>query len=49
MRTFLSRTLVLEIEGRWPWQGESSRTADALNVGMARPQAYAPTRQDAES
>jgi uncharacterized membrane protein len=23
IRTFLSWTLVLEIEGRWPWQGET--------------------------
>ncbi|QIG49421.1 DUF1622 domain-containing protein [Nordella sp. HKS 07] len=25
IRTFLSWTLVLEIEGRWPWQGSNSR------------------------
>ena len=26
VRTFLSWTLVLEIEGRWPWQRERSRS-----------------------
>jgi len=26
IRTFLSWTLVLEIEGRWPWQREKRRT-----------------------
>jgi uncharacterized membrane protein len=48
VRTFLSWTLVLEIEGRWPWQGEPSRSADALSVSMTGPQAYAPQRQGAE-
>lgn len=48
VRTFLSWTLVLEIEGRWPWQGEPSRSADALSVGMTSRQAYAPQRQGAE-
>ncbi len=28
IRTFLSWTLVLEIEGRWPWQRETMRHAD---------------------
>jgi uncharacterized membrane protein len=40
VRTFLSWTLVLEIEARWPWQGEPSRTADALNAGMTGLQAH---------
>jgi uncharacterized membrane protein len=48
VRTFLSWTLVLEIEGRWPWQGESSHAADALGVGPTGPQAYVPKRQGAE-
>src|SRR4051812_47052281 len=26
IRTFLSWTLILEIEGRWPWQGGKHRT-----------------------
>jgi hypothetical protein len=26
IRTFLSWTLVLEIEGRWPWQRDKHRT-----------------------
>jgi uncharacterized membrane protein len=29
VRTFLSWTLVLEIEGRWPWQRELAPVADA--------------------
>ena len=29
VRTFLSWTLVLEIEGRWPWQRELAPAADA--------------------
>lgn len=48
VRTFLSWTLVLEIEGRWPWQRDPSRTADALSAGMAGPQAYLPKRRGAE-
>jgi uncharacterized membrane protein len=34
VRTFLSWTLVLEIEGRWPW-----RAAAARDVGPPRPEA----------
>jgi uncharacterized membrane protein len=26
VRTFLSWSLVVEIEGRWPWQGKTGRT-----------------------
>ena len=48
VRTFLSWTLVLEIEGRWPWRAEPSRAADALGVGMTGPHAYVPKRQGAE-
>ncbi len=39
IRTFLGWTLILEIEGRWPWQSERSRSAhDAAPVlaGCAR-------------
>ena len=28
IRTFLSWSLVVEIEGRWPWQASAPRTAD---------------------
>ncbi len=48
VRTFLSWTLVLEIEGRWPWQGEPSRAADRLSVTATGRQAYVPQRQGAE-
>jgi hypothetical protein len=47
VRTFLSWTLVLEIEGRWPWQGEQLHAADALSIGMTGRQAYAPRREGA--
>lgn len=30
IRTFLSWTLVLEIEGRWPWQGSEESAAQEL-------------------
>ena len=48
VRTFLSWTLVLEIERRWPWQGEKLRAADAWRSSMTGPQAYATRRQGAE-
>jgi len=34
VRTFLSWTLVLEIEGRWPWQREVSGVGPANDAGM---------------
>jgi uncharacterized membrane protein len=34
VRTFLSWTLVLEIEGRWPWQRQASRPASGVGLGM---------------
>ena len=37
VRTFLSWTLVLEIEGRWPWQREA-----AAGIGSDRPIAVRP-------
>lgn len=49
VRTFLSWTLVLEIEGRWPWQGQPDRRAGALSMGTIGPQAYAPGRRSAET
>lgn len=45
VRTFLSWTLVLEIEGQWPWRMESSRAADAVGVDLTGSHAYAPKRQ----
>jgi uncharacterized membrane protein len=35
VRTFLSWTLVLEIEGRWPWQRHASRPASGIGPGIA--------------
>ena|SRR5438093_6362277 len=35
VRTFLSWTLVLEIEGRWPWQREASGVGPANDAGIA--------------
>jgi uncharacterized membrane protein len=29
IRTFLSWSLILEVEGRWPWQGEERPSGDA--------------------
>jgi uncharacterized membrane protein len=48
VRTFLSWTLALELEGRWPWRTEPSRAADALSVAMTGAQAYVPKRRTAE-
>lgn len=36
VRTFLAWTLVLEIEGRWPWQSERRRSALAADGPIAR-------------
>src|SRR6185437_2247989 len=36
VRTFLSWTLSLEIEGRWPWQREPSLARDQLTGGSER-------------
>jgi uncharacterized membrane protein len=36
VRTFLAWTLVLEIEGRWPWQGERRQSALAADGPAAR-------------
>ena len=33
VRTFLSWTLVLEIEGRWPWQREPSPMSSRAHAG----------------
>jgi uncharacterized membrane protein len=38
VRTFLSWTLVLEIEGRWPWQRELLPMRIARDPGAARPE-----------
>jgi uncharacterized membrane protein len=38
VRTFLSWTLVLEIEGRWPWQREPLPMRIARDPGAARPE-----------
>ena len=37
IRTFLSWTLVLEIEGSWPWQRRSDRRVAPNNDGVTRP------------
>jgi uncharacterized membrane protein len=37
VRTFLSWTLVLEIEGRWPWRREFPSTNDARQTDNAAP------------
>jgi len=36
VRTFLSWTLSLEIEGRWPWQGEPSLARDQRTGSIER-------------
>jgi hypothetical protein len=41
VRTFLSWTLVLEIEGRWPWQREASPQLRPARPGVG---AQEPTR-----
>jgi hypothetical protein len=46
--TSARRTIVLDIEGRWRWHGESLRAADAVVVSKTRPQAYAMRGQGAE-
>jgi len=33
VRTFLSWTLVLEIDGRWPWQREPSPMSSRVHAG----------------
>lgn len=35
VRTFLGWTLILEIEGRWPWQSERHRPAPDADVPLA--------------
>ena len=42
VRTFLSWTLVLEIEGRWPWQRKAGG-----EIGSDRPIAVRPPRSQA--
>jgi uncharacterized membrane protein len=37
VRTFLSWTLVLEIEGRWPWARELLRTGVSREANQTRP------------
>jgi uncharacterized membrane protein len=34
VRTFLSWTLVLEIEGRWPWQRQHHDRSPSISAGM---------------
>lgn len=48
VRTFLSWTLVLEIEGCWPWHREAARAIAASSGGTAGPQAYVPKRRSVE-
>ena len=47
VRTFLSWTLVLEIEGRWPWQRETRPQGLELETAKGRVDRYAPRTQDA--
>jgi uncharacterized membrane protein len=49
VRTFLSWTLVLEIEGRWPWQRESSPERLELGTLRGRVDRRTPRTQDAEA
>jgi hypothetical protein len=48
VRTFLSWTLVLEIEGRWPWQREpspmSSRARSAAAVKALNKRSYSSSK-----
>lgn len=40
IRTFLSWTLVLEIEGRWPWQTEDEKPTEKTNLeALSTPEA----------
>ncbi len=48
VRTFLSWTLVLENEGRWPWQGESSRAAGAVGPSVTPADGHATNMRGAE-
>jgi uncharacterized membrane protein len=47
VRTFLSWTLVLEIEGRWPWQRETRPQGLELETPRGRVDRYAQRTQDA--
>jgi uncharacterized membrane protein len=49
VRTFLSWTLVLEIEGRWPWQGERPLESLQLGTRTDRIDRHTPKIQDAEA
>jgi uncharacterized membrane protein len=42
LRTFLSATLMLEVEGRWPWTGRLGRVGQAGLMGLPCP----PSRLD---
>jgi hypothetical protein len=41
VRTFLSWTLVLEIEGRWPWQREAPHANGPMPVALRSPRSEA--------
>jgi uncharacterized membrane protein len=49
VRTFLSWTLVLEIEGRWPWQGETRPQGSELEIPRRRVDRFTPGTQDADA
>jgi uncharacterized membrane protein len=49
VRTFLSWTLVLEIEGRWPWQGERPLESLQLGTRTGRVDRHTPRTQGAEA
>jgi uncharacterized membrane protein len=46
VRTFLSWTLVLEIEGRWPWQRQGSTEGVDLETPRRHVDRHAPRTQD---
>jgi Protein of unknown function (DUF1622) len=48
VRTFLGWTLVLEIEGRWPWQAEMRPVRLQAQVPSTPTRARAPRRSDAQ-
>ncbi len=48
VRTFLGWTLVLEIEGRWPWQAETLPVRLHAHLPTAPTRARAPRRSDAQ-
>ncbi|RKH12384.1 DUF1622 domain-containing protein [Corallococcus sp. CA053C] len=44
IRTFLSFTLAVELDGRWPWQGDPMATSEPREAEREEPKAVPPTR-----